>query len=144
MFTTKNLKEQTFDYIDPFGQILSSVAWAIRASYNSATDATLAQLIFGRDMLFNISTLVNWKALTLNKQKSVDRAKLRENRGRVDYDYQVGQPVYVIRDGIFRKLESPKFGPFPITDIYRNGTVRIPQGSINEYINIWRLELHFE
>ena len=136
MFTTKNLKEQTFDYIDPFGQILSSVAWAIRASYNSATDATPAQLVFSRDMLFNISTLVNWKALALNKQKSVDRANLRENCGRVDYDYQVGQRVYVVRDGIFRKLESPKFGPFPITDIYTNGRVRIQRGLVNEHINI--------
>ena len=77
MFTTKNLKEQTFDYIDPFGQILSSVAWAIRVSNNSATDATPAQLVFGRDMLFNNSTLVNWKALTVSKQKSVDKTNLR-------------------------------------------------------------------
>ena len=144
MFTTKNLREQTFDYIDPFGHILSSVAWAIRASYNSATDATPAQLVFGRDMLFNISTLVNWKALAVKKQKSVDKANLRENRNRVDYDYQVGQQVYVIKDGIFRKLEGPKLEPFLVTDIYTNGTVRIQKGSVNERINIRRIEPHFE
>ncbi len=144
MFTTKNLSEQTFDYIDPFGHILASIAWAVQASYNSATDATPAQLVFGRDMLFNLSTLVNWKAIAINKQKSVDKANLRENRNRIDYDYQVGQQVYVIRDGIFRKLEGPKFGPFPITEIFTNGTVRIQRGSVNERINIRRLEPHFE
>ena len=144
MFTTKNLRKQTFDYIDPFGQILSSIAWAVRASYNTATDATPAQLVFGRDMLFNISTLINWKDIAINKQKSVDKANLRENRNRVDYDYQVGQRVYVIRDGIFRKLDGPKFGPFPITDVFTNGTVRIQRGSVNERINIRRLEPHFE
>jgi hypothetical protein len=144
MFTTKNLKEQTFDYIDPFGHVLASIAWAIRASYNSATNATPAQMVFGRDMLFNISTLINWKTLSLNKQMSVDKANLRENRNRIDYDYQVGHKVYVIRDGIFRKLEGPKFGPFPITDIYTNGTVRIQKGAVNERINIRRLEPHFD
>ena len=91
MFTTKNLREQTFNYIDPFGQTLSSVAWAIRALYNSVTDATPAQLVFGRDMLFNISSLVNWKAISTSRQQSVDKANLCENRKRVDYDYQVGQ-----------------------------------------------------
>ena len=144
MFTTKNLRKQTFDYIDPFGQILASIAWAVRASYNSATDATPAQLVFGRDMLFNISAIVNWKSISTTRQKSVDKANLRENRSRVDYDYQVGQKVYVTRDGILRKLDNPKSGPFPITDVYTNGTVRIQRGSVNEQINIRRLEPHFE
>ena len=63
MFVTKNLHEQVFDYIDLFASILASVAWAIRASYNNATDNTPAQLVFGRDMMFNIKSLVNWKEL---------------------------------------------------------------------------------
>ena len=74
----------------------------------------------------------------------MDKANLRENQNRVDYDYQVGQQVYVIRDGIFCKLDGPKLGPFPITDIYTNGTVRIQRGSVNERINIRWLEPHFE
>jgi len=69
MLLTKNLKEQELDYIDPFGEILASIAWAVRASYNSATNATPAQLVFGRDMLFNLKTLINWKELTI-KNKS--------------------------------------------------------------------------
>lgn len=49
MFLTKK-KEQVLDNMGSFGKILASIAWAVRASYNSATDATLAQLVFGRDM----------------------------------------------------------------------------------------------
>ena len=89
MLVIKNLKEKIFDYIDPFGSILASVAWAIRSSYNSTTDATPAQLVFGRDMMFNLSTLVDWKELSIRKQNLVDKANLRENRNRVDYDYQI-------------------------------------------------------
>ena len=138
-----HLRAQTFDYIDPFGSILASIAWAVRASYNSATDATPAQLVFGRDMMFNLTSLVNWKDLSKKKQKLVDQANLRENVKRIDYDYQVDQLVYIIKDGIYRKLDSPKMGPFPISQVFTNGTVRIQRGIINERINIRRLEPHF-
>ena len=143
MLVIKNLKEKIFDYIDPFGSILASVAWAIRSSYNSTTDATPAQLVFGRDMMFNLSTLVDWKELSIRKQNLVDKANLRENRNRVDYDYQVNDEVYIKREGIFRKLDNSKLGPFQITDIHTNGTVRIQRGPVNERINIRRLEPHF-
>ena len=105
MFLTKNFEEQIFDYIDPFGSILASVAWAIRASYNSATQATPSQMFFGRDMMFNISSLVNWKDLSICKQQLVDKANLRENNKRIDFDYKVGQQVYVITDGVQQKLD---------------------------------------
>ena len=144
MFLTKNLKEQILDYIDPFGDILASIAWAVRASYNSSTDATPAQLVFGRDMMFNITSLVNWKALSIKKQKAVDDANKRENSKRIQHDYKINDQVYILNEGIHRKLDSPKSGPFKITEVYSNGTVRIQRGSINERINIRRLEPHFE
>ena len=78
------MKEKELDYLDPFGEILVSVAWAVRASYNSATDATPTQLVLDRDMLFNLNTLVNWKELSIRKQKLVDKANLRENKNRID------------------------------------------------------------
>ena len=144
MLVTKNIKEQTLDYIDPFGPILSSVAWAIRASYNSSTENTPCQLVFGRDMMFNIKTMVNWKQLSIKKQKAVDKANQRENEKRIDHDYKVKEKVYVIKDGIFRKLDEPKLGPYEITEVYTNGTVRIQRGNVNERINIRRIEPHFE
>ena len=132
------------DYLDPFGEILASIAWAVRASYNSATDATPAQLVFGRDMLFNLKALINWKELSLKKQKLVDKANLRENQNRIDFDYQIGQKIYIRNDGVQRKMDSPKQGPFEITDVFTNGTVRIQRGHVNERINIQRIEPHFE
>ena len=132
------------DYLDPFGSILASVAWAIRSSYNSTTDATPAQLVFGRDMMFNLSTLINWKELSLRKQKLVDKANLDENKKRLDHDYQIDDQVYITKDGTFRKLDCPKQGPFPITEVFSNGTVRIQRGAVNERINIRRLEPHFD
>lgn len=144
MLNTKNLTEQVFDIIDPWGEILSSIAWAIRASNHSTLEATPAQLVFGRDMIFNLKSLINWKALSIKKQKITDLANARENLKRLDHDYSIGDRVYIVRDKIHRKMDGPKTGPFPITEIFTNGTVRIQRGSVNERINIRRLEPHFE
>ena len=143
MFRTKDLSKRIFDYVNPWNDILSSVAWAIRASYHSTLQATPAQLVFQRDMVFNIATIVDWRAITINKQRQVDKDNLRENRKRVDYDYQVGDQIYVLRDGIHRKLEGPHQGPYPITHIYTNGTVRIQKGNVNERLNIRRITPKF-
>ena len=143
MILAKKLQNQILDAIDPFGPLLASIAWAVRAAYNSATEATPAQLVFGRDMLFNINMLADWKALSLRKQNLVDKANLRENSKRVDYDYAVDQQVYIIKDGIHRKMDGPKLGPFLITEVFTNGTVRIQRDNVNERINIRRLEPHF-
>ena len=143
MIVTKDLDGRTFDYIDPWGEILSSVAWAVRASHHSTFDKTPGQLVFGRDMVFNLSTVVDWKAITARKQAQVDRDNLRENANRVSHDYAIGDQVYVKIDGIKRKLDNKKRGPYRITQIHTNGTVRIQKGNVNERINIRRLEPHF-
>ena len=110
MFNTQGLKDRVFDFIDPWGEILSSIAWAICASHHSTLDATPAQLVFGRDMLFNIQSFINWKEITRRKQQSVDQANRRENSRRVNHDYSVGDQVYITRTDIHRKLDGPKTG----------------------------------
>jgi hypothetical protein len=136
MFLTKDLNSLIFDYIDPWGEILSSIAWAVRG------------LVFGRDMIFNISTVIDWRAITLHKQKQVDQDNLRENSRRVNYDYTEQDKVYIKPDGIYRKLDYKKKGPYtsPITQVHTNSTVQIDRGNANERggVNIRRLEPYFE
>jgi hypothetical protein len=71
MIRTNDLSNRIFDYMDPWGEILSSIARAIRALYHSTLGATPAQLVFGRDMIFNIKTIVDWKTITTSKQKQI-------------------------------------------------------------------------
>ena len=86
MIVTKDISTRVFDYIDPWTEILSSaVAWAIRASHHSTLDATPAQLVFGRDMIFNLATVVDWRVISARKQTQVDQDNLRENARRVNF-----------------------------------------------------------
>jgi hypothetical protein len=95
MIRMKDLSNCVLDYISPWDEILSSIAWAIRASYHSTLGATPAQLVFGRDMIFNIKTIVDWKTITTRKQKQILKDNQRENKGRINYQYSVGDLVYL-------------------------------------------------
>ncbi|KAL7529282.1 hypothetical protein ACHAWF_002915, partial [Thalassiosira exigua] len=68
----------------------------------------------------------------------------RENARRIDYDYRVGQKVLLTRDGTLRKSELKYDGPFTVTEVYMNGTVRIQRGTINERLNIRIIVPYFE
>ena len=140
MLRTKDLKNEIFDYVNPWGHILSSIAWAVRSSHHSILDATPAQLVFGRDMLVNLQFVADWQAILRRKQAQVDKDNIRENSKRISHDYRPGDQILLIKDGHFRKLDEPYQGPFPITDVYVNGTVRIQRSTtVSEMINIRRI-----
>ena len=83
MIKIKELDKAIFDYINPWGKVLSSVAWAIQASYHSTQQATSAQIVFGRDMLFNMKKVINWQLITNNKLKQIACDNIQENTERI-------------------------------------------------------------
>ena len=140
MIKTKELDKFVFDYIDPWDEILSSVAWAIRASYHSTLQSTPAQLVSGRDMLFNIKKTINWKLITENKRKQIARDNQRENTGRIQHFYKVGDEVLRIKRGIKIKYSRLKSYPYRITTIHTNGTVTMKKGALHQRISIRNIE----
>ena len=117
----------------------------MRSLYHRTLDATPGQLVFGRDMLFDIPYVADWAKIGKRRQEQVDKDCEKNNRRRIDYDYRVGQKVLLTKDGtILRKAEDPYEGPYVITDVYTNGTVRIQRGTLNERLNIRRLHPYFE
>ena len=73
MIDTKDLDNEVFDYIDPWGEALSSIAGAIRASYHSTIMTTPGQAVFGRYILFNLASVVDDQVVTATKQRQVAR-----------------------------------------------------------------------
>eukprot|EP00957_Ditylum_brightwellii_P108798 8299385-Ditylum_brightwellii.AAC.1 len=39
---------------DPWGEVLASIAWAIRITYHTMLGATPGQLVYGHDMLHDV------------------------------------------------------------------------------------------
>ncbi|GFH49966.1 hypothetical protein CTEN210_06442 [Chaetoceros tenuissimus] len=140
MIKTKQLDSYEFDYIDPWGPILSSVGWAVRASYHSTLQATPAQLVFGRDMMFNLSKAIDWKAITERKRKQIARDNERENAARISHQYKVGDRVLKTTNRILRKFSKKKSDPYQIIAIHTNGTVTIQKGVTQDRLSIRRIE----
>ena len=91
-------------------------------------------------MLFDIPFVANWYKIGEHRQSLADRDNRRKNKGRIDYDYKIGDQVLIVKDGILHKSES-KFGkePWTITTVHTNGTIRVQCGSKSEWINIQRV-----
>ena len=125
-------------------ELLTNVSWVIRSTHHTVLGTTPGAAIFERDMLFDIPFLADWSDIGKRRQNQVDKSNIRENSKRVDFDYRVGQKFLIIKDGIFRKAEDKNEGPYLITEVFSNRTVRIQRGSINERINIRRLHPFIE
>ena len=138
MLRTKDLQTHDFDDVDPWSDLLASVAWAICSTHHTTLQATPGQLVFGRDMLLNVKFIADWEAIRLRKQRDIDRNNAKENGLRINHDYQVGDKVLITNNDIHRKLNCPTKGPFTIVQTYTNGTVRVKNGAVTERINIRR------
>ena len=129
----------------PWDSYLSAAAFAIRSTYHTTLKASPAQLVFGRDMFLPIEFQANWTALELQRQKEITKNNLRENASRKPHVYNIGDKVLVSKPGhIRRKLENPRDGPYEVTAVFSNGTIRIQRGSISERVNLRRVTPYFE
>ena len=69
----------------------------------------------------------------------MDKLNARENKSRIYFGYKIGEKVLLIVDSEQRKAGDRNIGPYVVTEMFSNGTVRIQCGTISERINIRRL-----
>ena len=130
---------------DDIDAVLTNAAWAIRSTYHTVLKASPGAAIFGRDMLFDIPYIADWKKIGDYRQRQADLNNLRENKKRIDYDYKVGDKILVRKDGILRKAESRWHNePWTIVSVHTNGTIRVQRGNKSERLNIRRVKPFFE
>jgi hypothetical protein len=93
----------------------------IRSTYHTVLKASPGAAIFGRDMLFNIPFVADWRKIGERTQSLTDRGNQRDKAKRIDYDYKVEDKVLVINEGIVHKAESA-YGqePWTITTVHTN------------------------
>ncbi len=75
------------------------------------------------------------------RQRLTDLNNAHENKGRIDYDYKVGQNVLLRKEGILRNAESRWHKkPWLITSVHTNGTITIQRGNKIDRMNIRRVK----
>ncbi len=72
-------------------------------------------------MLFDIPFIANWQKIGEHRQQITDLNNAHENKGRIDYDYKVGQKVLLSKEGILHNAESRWHKkPWLITSVHTN------------------------
>ena len=133
---TFQLDKTELDMENPWEGILSAVIFAMRSTIHTTLGATPMQLVFGRDAILNISHEANWQLIKQRKQELACKNNMRENKKRVAH-------VYKPEDLILKKNErKTKYGkdayqgPWTVTHVNNNGTVKIKKGIVSDTINI--------
>lgn len=68
---TQDLDNHDFDPVDPLGNILAKIAWAICTLYHRTLDATPGQPVFGRDIIFDMLFTAEWNRIREEKRAQV-------------------------------------------------------------------------
>lgn len=127
-----------YDQQDPWSGILSAAAFAMRSTWHTTLQATPGQLVFGRDMLLNTQFTANWTAIKARKQEIIRKNNILENLKRIPYRYRIGEQV-MLENHRANKYEQPYKGPYVITKVNTNGTVRLKMGAVTDTVNIRRI-----
>ena len=85
------------------------------------------QIVFGRDAILNIKHVAKWEQIRQCKQMRINHNNTCENMLRNNHQYKVGDKILVKRKKN-SKNELEFMGPFHITQINENGTVRFQKG----------------
>ena len=124
------------DEEDPWTGILSAVAFAVRSTVHTTTQATPMQLTFGRDAILPLKFTANWAYIRERKQKEICRNNIRENATRKEHNYRVDDQVLIKTDQPTKFGADPYKGPYVITQVNSNGTVRVREGTVTDTYNI--------
>jgi hypothetical protein len=135
---TFELENNYLDETDPWKGILSATAFAVRSTFHTTLQNTPGQLVFGRDMILNVKHEANWEYIRSRKQNLILKNNKAENSKRIPHTYAVGDQV-LLRRGTENKYETPYQGPYTITQVNENGTVRMRIKNVEDTINIRRL-----
>ena len=100
--------------------------------------------IFGWNMLFDIPYIADWNAIGQRQQTAVNHDAERMNKKHLDHDYAIGQKVLILKDGVLWEAEDRYTGPWTITQVHFNSTVRIQCRTMSEQLNISRITPFFE
>ena len=69
MIITKYIANKVFDYIYTWGENLAYIPQAIKDYYQCTIQDTPSKSIFGRDMIFNLASVVQWGGITAYKKR---------------------------------------------------------------------------
>jgi transposase InsO family protein len=122
-------KEDIADY--GWQGVLAAVRQAMRSTVHTTTRATPTQLVFGRDAILNVSFEADWQYIKERKQNRILQNNAKENASRIIHEYSIGDRVMVNRQPNRKHGSDKNIGPFTVTRVNDNGTLRLTKVTAN-------------
>ena len=86
-------------------------------------NATPTQLIFGRNLLFDVSFRTKWREIGKKRIDAIDKNIANENRKRVQYKHNIEDKALLEKGkGVKRKFYSRRTGPYEVIKIYQTAS----------------------
>ena len=141
----RNCSWEELEYSSRIADVLFAVSFSIRAAVHSSLGTSPASLVFGRDMMFPINYVANWRDIRNRQKERVHRANVKENSKRVQHEYKKGDQVMIRLDADnLPKMSEWNQGPYTIHEVYPNGNVLVEKRlGVRERMNIQRLVPYF-
>ena len=136
---TFKVQDMVLDDENPWDGILAATMFALRSTVHTTTQHTPTQLVFNRDSIINVPIEANWQLIKQRKQALINKGNERENRLRKDHTYKIGDKV-LLKNAWPTKFNQDAFlGPYKVTAVRNNGTVRARKGRLTDTFNIRNL-----
>jgi len=118
---------------------IATTVHATRCAVSRVLQTSPGAMVFQRDMVVDVPFIADLLVLQAHRQELVDENLRRQNAKRREHHHQVGDLVLMKSiDPV--KLAPRAVGPFPIVQVYTNGTVEIQKSPhTRERVNIRRI-----
>ena len=130
--------------------LIQACAFALRAASPARGTYSPGQLAFGYYLIFCQKVLIDWERMKAVHLKLAQENNTKENKKRLDYEYKVGDKVLLVFKSYERcnrgKISPSTFarGPFTITEVIMNGTVKIQCSTFVDLVSIHRITPYLE
>ena len=132
------------DFSDDLDTLVQACAYSLRTTVPSNLPYSPSQLAFGCDMIFRHRVKIDWEMIKHKRSKQALANNTKENKKRVDHEYQVGDFAILLIPPYERskqaKISSPTNGVYKILEINKNyGTVCLDYGGYSDWVSIRRI-----
>ncbi len=129
----QNIASSAEQYVD---EALSIAMHIMQAGVHSTLSSSPDNLVFNRDMFYNIPLIADWHATTQKRDHLIHENLMRKNQKRRGCDYAPRQMVLKMKWKP-KKMGERTSGPYKIVQVHVNGIVTIHlRPGLTERVNI--------
>ena len=82
--------------------ILAAEAFVVQSTYHRTKQKFQSNSFLSKDMILPINNISNWRHTRQQKQRQIEKFKIRENSTQIDYDFNIGDEFTVRKNQAYK------------------------------------------